>query len=201
MAEIILNKHGQKCGGAGKASEVYTLGSFYKGHDYYIEISSIDPSFAETMNIQDEEGREAGSIINQDTVGTIRLPVRSVGRQAGRFYYATDLRFVVYPGMDCVFPRENRLGLYVEQVGGGWRGSLILPGLDGYTVTSCTTRPTEEEVVAFLAAWCSRQEVGRFHYPDRIVAFMREAMETEIEALDQDADELAGDSIMDDAFG
>lgn len=86
--EINLNESGERCGDLGAASEVFTLGSFDPEATYTIDCASIVA--------EHQSGGEDS--------GDVRLPVRSVGRISGRYFYATDARFEQYPGCVCVFP-------------------------------------------------------------------------------------------------
>lgn len=200
---LVLNEHGQRCGSFGDAANVWSLGSYSSAIAYFIEVDTVAPVVNETDNPEERP------VPTPEQAGRMRLPVRSIGKIGGRFFFSTDLRFVLYPGADCVFPDSHKLELRTKRVGGGWRGALFL---DGSSVIDCKTRLEEREVVEFLAEWCSRQEVGRFSFPDEIVAEMqrreREAEEAARRAADPhswidevDGDEEAvGDSAMNAAF-
>lgn len=178
--DFILNNHGQRICQDGPARDTWSLGSYSSGKRYWIDVETIEPGSSKP---------------GDDERGVIRLPVKSIARIDGRFFFATDLRFVVWPGSDCVFPDTLPLDLKIWPVGGGWRGALTL---DDFPILNCKTRTDKDEVLAFFVAWASMQEPGRFVFPPAILEAIKAAVEVETESRALKPD--PGDAAMDDAF-
>jgi len=149
---LVLNDHGERAATVGDLRDVWSLGSYDAGVSYWIELDTLN---------------NAGTFARRR--GRVRLPVGSIGKIDGRFYFATDMRFVVYPGATCVMPSENRIELTTWEVGGGWRGSFYLCGV---VLFSVTTRINRDDVLADLVMWAVGQTAGRFVFPPEIVGLM-----------------------------
>lgn len=176
MKPIILNESGERCGETGAAGETWSLGSFDPGREYFIDQSSIDASAVKQ---------------GDDDRGTMRLPVASVAKMSNRYFFATDYRFVIYPGSKCVFPETVSLDCSITQVGGGWRGFFTFRSTP---IFSTKTLRDRNECLAFLVSWAGEQEPERFVFPAEIIDVMKLAED----AANDEEDDANG---VDDRFG
>lgn len=158
MTKIVLNESGTPAGDSGRLKNVFSLGSFDPNVQYFIDVDTVEQ--------RDESDPENSS------TGSLRLPVRSVGRIGRRFFFSTDLRFANFPGVERIVPETVELRLDVSSASGGFRGSLWIEG-EGEPVIRTPFRTRREDVLEELSKWSQRQE-GRFVFPDGLVEYADE---------------------------
>jgi hypothetical protein len=145
---VKLNDSGRRAGSVGELRDVYKLGSYDPEIEYLIEIATIE---GETER------------------GLVSAPVRSVARIGLVFYFASDLRFLNYPGAECVFPTDNKLDLqYQAGIDHKTTAQLVF---DGYPVKRSRARLLQKDALAELADWASMQG-DRWEFPEIIVELL-----------------------------
>jgi len=149
MTELIkldLAEKGIPCGPTMDLRNVYQLGSYEpEKYRYVITISTSHDGSGES--------------------GEMELPVQSVGRSGIHYFFATDYRFLSYPGAECVFPEVNQVRISTESSQAGTVGVLSCRGFELYR---SKTRKSVADVMEELAGWAVKQVHGRWDFPREI---------------------------------
>lgn len=173
--KINLNESGRPAGQFGDLRNVYVLGSYDPANEYTITVESLEAP--------ETEG------------GSITVPVKSIGRIGGiegkdwdapggvvQYFFATDLRFICYPGAVCMFPSSITLEVQQSTTFDGKHRARIV--YDGWELKRTGDRTTEIEAIDELGAWSLGYKPGKWILPEVVSLAADRAREMEVAELD-----------------
>lgn len=148
--KIDISEVGKQCGLLGGIAECYSATSFDESAEYVTRVAS--------------GGTKEGS------AETVEVPVRSIGKAGARWYFAPDLRFVIYPGFERVMPEDVAVEFNCEDLsksGGGRVGWVARLSYLELAIFRGSVQKNMEDAVADAREWASRNST--FHYPEGLI--------------------------------